>query len=87
MHIFFSLSVSSLLIYIFRSEINIRPWNEEFKSIKEGSNSQSWASKIPVAYWKGNPDVVSPIRLELLNCNDTQMWRAQIMRQVHDLHI
>ncbi|KAH0667221.1 O-glucosyltransferase rumi [Solanum tuberosum] len=63
------------------SEINIRPWNEEFKSIKEGSNSRSWTSKIPVAYWKGNPDVVSPIRLELLNCNDTQMWRAQIMRQ------
>ncbi|XP_060172486.1 uncharacterized protein LOC132603440 [Lycium barbarum] len=63
------------------SEINIRPWNEEFKSIKLGSKSRSWVRKIPIAYWKGNPDVVSPIRLELLTCNDTQMWRAQIMRQ------
>ncbi|XP_016515578.1 uncharacterized protein LOC107832276 [Nicotiana tabacum] len=63
------------------SEINIRPWEEEFKSIKKGSKSRSWVRKIPVAYWKGNPDVVSPIRTELLNCNDTQMWRAQIMRQ------
>ncbi|KAM3373965.1 hypothetical protein P3S68_012679 [Capsicum galapagoense] len=63
------------------SETHISPWNEEFKSIKQGSSSLSWGRKIPVAFWKGNPDVVSPIRIELLNCNNTEMWRARIMRQ------
>ncbi|KAK4419861.1 hypothetical protein Salat_2399000 [Sesamum alatum] len=63
------------------SEINIRPWDEEFRSIKKGSKRRSWARKHPFAYWKGNPDVVSPIRLELLQCNDTELWGAQILRQ------
>ncbi|KAI3450312.1 hypothetical protein Pfo_006977 [Paulownia fortunei] len=63
------------------SEINIGPWDEEFQSIKKGSKRRSWARKLPIAYWKGNPDVVSPIRMELLQCNDTKNWRAQIMRQ------
>ncbi|KAL2486403.1 hypothetical protein Adt_31159 [Abeliophyllum distichum] len=62
-------------------EINVEPWNEEFKSIKQGSRQRSWAQKWAVAYWKGNPDVFSPVRLELLQCNDTQMWGAKIMRQ------
>nr|GMD23838.1 O-glucosyltransferase rumi homolog [Ipomoea batatas] len=63
------------------SEINIGPWDEEFNNIKQGSKLRSWARKWPVAYWKGNPDVSSPIRTELLQCNDTRMWRAQIFRQ------
>ncbi|KAL0435016.1 UNVERIFIED_CONTAM: hypothetical protein Sradi_0209500 [Sesamum radiatum] len=63
------------------SEINIRPWDEEFRSIKKGSKRRNWSKKHPFAYWKGNPDVVSPIRLELLQCNDTQLWGAQILRQ------
>ncbi|XP_011080692.1 O-glucosyltransferase rumi homolog [Sesamum indicum] len=63
------------------SEINIRPWDEEFRSIKKGSKRRNWSRKYPFAYWKGNPDVVSPIRLELLQCNDTQLWGAQILRQ------
>ncbi|CAH9074724.1 unnamed protein product [Cuscuta europaea] len=63
------------------SEINIAPWDEEFNSIKQGSKTRSWARKWPVAYWKGNPDVFSPVRTELLQCNDTRMWRAQIFRQ------
>ncbi|KAK6163842.1 hypothetical protein DH2020_000706 [Rehmannia glutinosa] len=63
------------------SEINIGPWDEEFQSIKEGSKRRSWAMKWPIAYWKGNPQVVSPIRTELLQCNDTRQWSAQIMRQ------
>ncbi|KAL0419264.1 UNVERIFIED_CONTAM: hypothetical protein Sradi_1339900 [Sesamum radiatum] len=63
------------------SEINIRPWDEEFRSIKKGSKRRNWSKKHPFAYWKGNPDVVSPIRLELLQCNDTQLWAAQILRQ------
>ncbi|XP_027090156.1 protein O-glucosyltransferase 1 [Coffea eugenioides] len=63
------------------SEINIQPWEEEFRSIKEGSQAHSWRKKSPIAYWKGNPDVASPLRMALLQCNDTEMWRAQIMRQ------
>ncbi|GER35481.1 hypothetical protein STAS_11745, partial [Striga asiatica] len=63
------------------SEINIGPWEEEFKKIKEGSRRRRWVSKRPFAYWKGNPDVLSPVRTQLLECNDTQKWNAQIMRQ------
>lgn len=66
--------------------MNIAPWNEEFESIKQGSRERSWAEKWPVAYWRGNPDVFSPVRLELLQCNNTEMWGAQIMRQVNELN-
>ncbi|KAK7289818.1 hypothetical protein RIF29_03780 [Crotalaria pallida] len=62
-------------------EINIRSWPEEFQDIKKGSRAVSWKDKIPLAYWKGNPDVASPLRTELLNCNDSREWGAQIMRQ------
>ncbi|CAN1328988.1 O-glucosyltransferase rumi homolog [Linum perenne] len=64
------------------SEINIGPWSEEFPDIKRGSRAERWRSKQPRAFWKGNPDVVSPIRMELLQCNDSRKWGAQIMRQV-----
>ena len=67
---------------LLRSEINIRPWQEEFADIKRGSQAVRWRNKIPRAYWKGNPDVASPIRAELLNCNHSRKWGAQIMRQV-----
>ncbi|KAF7833769.1 O-glucosyltransferase rumi-like protein [Senna tora] len=63
------------------SEINVRPWHVEFPDIKLGSTALTWEQKIPIAYWKGNPDVASPVRTELLNCNDTMVWGAQIMRQ------
>ncbi|CAN1167010.1 O-glucosyltransferase rumi [Linum perenne] len=63
------------------SEINIGPWSEEFPDIKRGSRAERWRSKQPRAFWKGNPDVVSPIRMELLQCNDSRKWGAQIMRQ------
>ncbi|KAM7260380.1 hypothetical protein ACFE04_016121 [Oxalis oulophora] len=62
-------------------EINIRTWDEEFHDIKKGSKSETWTQKTPLAYWKGNPDVASPLRLSLLECNDTNQWGAQIMRQ------
>ncbi|GAV66613.1 Glyco_transf_90 domain-containing protein [Cephalotus follicularis] len=62
-------------------ETNLRPWNEEFQDIKHGSEAESWSRKIPRAYWKGNPDVDSPIRTELLKCNHSRKWGAQIMRQ------
>ncbi|XP_074303055.1 uncharacterized protein LOC141637485 [Silene latifolia] len=62
-------------------EVNIGPWDTEFRDIKKGSHSKSWSEKWPYAYWKGNPDVASPLRSELLQCNDTKEWRAQILRQ------
>lgn len=43
----------------------------------------SWEKKFPYAYWKGNPDVNSRVREELIMCNDTNKWGAQILRQVH----
>ncbi|XP_028752947.1 O-glucosyltransferase rumi [Neltuma alba] len=63
------------------SEINIRPWHEEFPDIKRGSQTVPWNNRQPFAYWKGNPDVGSPVRMALLECNDTAMWGAQILRQ------
>ncbi|KAJ0021115.1 hypothetical protein Pint_32547 [Pistacia integerrima] len=62
-------------------ETNLRPWSEEFPDIKVGSHAKNWSQKFPLAYWKGNPDVASPLRVELLKCNDTERWGAQIMRQ------
>ncbi|CAL4895686.1 unnamed protein product [Urochloa decumbens] len=62
-------------------ETNIEPWDCEFKSIKQGANATRWVDRVPTAYWKGNPDVASPLREALLGCNDTALWRAEIMRQ------
>ncbi|KAJ4977733.1 hypothetical protein NE237_008513 [Protea cynaroides] len=62
-------------------EVNIQPWDEEFSSIKRGSQAVSWKKKIVRAYWKGNPDVVSSVRQELMRCNHSRLWGAQIMRQ------
>ncbi|XP_062179646.1 uncharacterized protein LOC133884304 [Phragmites australis] len=62
-------------------ETNIEPWNREFKSIKLGAKATKWQDRVPTAYWKGNPDVASPLRVALLGCNDTNLWRAEIMRQ------
>lgn len=63
------------------SEVNLQPWNEEFKDIKHGSQAKSWKEKLPFAYWKGNPDVLSPLRVELMKCNDSKLWGAEILRQ------
>ena len=64
-----------------RPETNIEPWSREFKSIKVGAKATKWVDRVPTAFWKGNPDVASPLRLALLGCNDTNLWRAEIMRQ------
>ncbi|KAJ4725584.1 O-glucosyltransferase rumi [Melia azedarach] len=62
-------------------ETNLRAWNEEFPEIKHGSQAKFWSEKSPRAYWKGNPDVASPLRVELVKCNDSNRWEAEIMRQ------
>ncbi|URE21123.1 hypothetical protein MUK42_11134, partial [Musa troglodytarum] len=43
-------------------EINIKPWDEEFQNIKLGSQTMKWRKRARTAYWKGNPDVQSPVR-------------------------
>ncbi|GLJ23668.1 hypothetical protein SUGI_0448240 [Cryptomeria japonica] len=63
------------------SETNLAPWEEEFNNIKEGSKAVKWIDRKPTAYWKGNPDVSSPIRTKLLECNSSSMWGAEILRQ------
>ncbi|XP_047042612.1 O-glucosyltransferase rumi-like [Lolium rigidum] len=65
-------------------ETHIEPWSREFKSIRQGAKKVRWPDRVPTAYWKGNPDVASPLRLALLACNDTNLWRAEIMRQNWD---
>ncbi|GMN23735.1 hypothetical protein TIFTF001_000240 [Ficus carica] len=62
-------------------ETNLNPWDEEFREIKRGSQRTSWTKKHPRAYWKGNPDVDSPVRTQLLKCNHSRLWGAQIWRQ------
>ncbi|EEE62342.1 hypothetical protein OsJ_17131 [Oryza sativa Japonica Group] len=69
---------------IYRPETNIEPWSKEFRDIKEGAKAIKWQDRVATAYWKGNPDVASPLRVALLNCNDTNMWHAEIMRQNWD---
>lgn len=68
-------------------EVNLGPWEEEFESIKKGSELIKWEKKLPYAYWKGNPYVNSPTREKLLICNDTNKWGAQILRQNWGLEI
>ncbi|URE21135.1 hypothetical protein MUK42_11134 [Musa troglodytarum] len=53
-----------------KPEINIKPWDEEFQNIKLGSQTMKWRKRARTAYWKGNPDVQSPVREALLSCND-----------------
>uniref|UniRef100_A0A0D9WCU9 Glycosyl transferase CAP10 domain-containing protein n=1 Tax=Leersia perrieri TaxID=77586 RepID=A0A0D9WCU9_9ORYZ len=65
-------------------ETNIEPWNEQFRDIKQGAKAMTWQDRVATAYWKGNPDVASPLRVALLSCNDTNMWHAEIMRQNWD---
>lgn len=65
-----------------RPETNVGPWDDEYRDIKRGSQSKKWIMRQPYAHWKGNPHVASPLREELLKCNDTKEWRAQIYGQV-----
>lgn len=65
--------------------MNVQPWEVEFKSIKKGSDAIKWKDRVKFAYWKGNPDVASPLRMALMSCNDTEKWQAQIFRQVPKL--
>ncbi|KAI5063334.1 hypothetical protein GOP47_0021881 [Adiantum capillus-veneris] len=64
-------------------QIDISPWTEEVQSIYSSSKVLKWEDRKPNAYWKGNPDVGSKVREDLLRCNKTKDsdWGAEIYRQ------
>ncbi|KAH7841683.1 hypothetical protein Vadar_033038 [Vaccinium darrowii] len=64
------------------AEINIRPWENILKDIKEGNKRIKWMDREPYAYWKGNP-LVAETRKNLLTCNvsDKQDWNARLFVQ------
>ncbi|GER27022.1 hypothetical protein STAS_02704 [Striga asiatica] len=63
-------------------EINIKPWEQLLKELKEGNKRMKWSDRDPHAYWKGNP-VVAATRMDLLKCNvsDKQDWNARVYAQ------
>jgi hypothetical protein len=54
-----------------KNTVYVEPWDRQFASIKAGANATRWPDRVPTAYW----------RVALLGCNDTGLWRAEIMRQ------
>ncbi|KAJ9188353.1 hypothetical protein P3X46_003717 [Hevea brasiliensis] len=64
------------------AEINVRPWKNVLKDIKEGNSRTKWKDRVPYAYWKGNP-YVDPTRQDLLKCNvsDQNDWNARLYVQ------
>lgn len=63
-------------------EINMKPWGNLLKDLKEGNNRTKWMEREPYAYWKGNP-LVAETRRDLLTCNvsDVQDWNARLFVQ------
>ncbi|XVF80038.1 hypothetical protein PTKIN_Ptkin15bG0038400 [Pterospermum kingtungense] len=64
------------------AEVNIKPWEETLKAIKEGRKKINWENRAPSAYWKGNP-YVSVDREDLLKCNlsDKYDWNVRLYSQ------
>ncbi|KAL3524274.1 hypothetical protein ACH5RR_017108 [Cinchona calisaya] len=63
-------------------EINIKPWEDLSKDLKEGNKRSKWVEREPYAYWKGNP-AVAKTRMDMLKCNvsDKQDWNARVYGQ------
>ncbi|XP_024530760.1 protein O-glucosyltransferase 1 isoform X1 [Selaginella moellendorffii] len=53
-------------------QVKIRPWEQESVEIFDGANETDWFEREAIAYWKGNLWVMTPVREELLQCNNTQ---------------
>ncbi|EXB29381.1 hypothetical protein L484_001024 [Morus notabilis] len=49
-------------------ELNIKPWDDLLKDIKEGNKRSRWIDREPYAYWRGNP-FVHEVRHQLMRCN------------------
>ncbi|KAH7283437.1 hypothetical protein KP509_34G007500 [Ceratopteris richardii] len=64
-------------------QINLPPWSTEAENIFKASKFVKWEDRKRSAYWKGNPDVGSAVRQNLLLCNKTDVndWGAEIYRQ------
>ncbi|PKI45511.1 hypothetical protein CRG98_034102 [Punica granatum] len=64
------------------AEINIRPWENLLKELKEGNDRTKWTDREPYAYWKGNP-YVAETRKDLLKCNvsESHDWNARLFIQ------
>ncbi|KAK7389991.1 hypothetical protein VNO78_25288 [Psophocarpus tetragonolobus] len=67
------------------AEINIKPWKQTLKEIKEGNERTKWKDRVPYAYWKGNP-LVTPTRKDLMKCNVTEKndWNTHLYIQDWD---
>ncbi|OWM64233.1 protein O-glucosyltransferase 1-like isoform X2 [Punica granatum] len=63
-------------------DVNIKPWKQSLKDIKEGNERTVWEERVPYAYWRGNP-YVCPSRQDLLKCNvsDKYDWNARLYIQ------
>ncbi|KAJ4949826.1 hypothetical protein NE237_008300 [Protea cynaroides] len=63
-------------------EINIKPWGQMLKQLREINKMMIWSKKEPYAYWKGNPNKYQN-RLHLMKCNSShnQDWNARIYVQ------
>ena len=74
---------SHWILFLCRAEINIKPWENLLKEIKQGNEKIKWMEREPYAYWKGNPNVAVR-RRDLLKCNvsETQDWNARLFIQV-----
>lgn len=79
--------MTELILHLYacrRAEINIRPWENLLREMKEGNNKTKWMEREPYAYWKGNP-FVAETRQDLLVCNvsDNHDWNARLYVQVY----
>lgn len=61
-------------------QVDLLPWTQELEQIYKASKYFKWEERRPTAYWKGNPDVGSAVREDLLKCNSSD-WGAEIFRQ------
>ncbi|GKV03062.1 hypothetical protein SLEP1_g15429 [Rubroshorea leprosula] len=59
------------------AEVNIRPWTNMLKDIKEGTKRINWKDRVPYAHWKGN-QYVGRARGDLMECTVTNKkdWNA-----------
>ncbi|KAG8653601.1 hypothetical protein MANES_05G036800v8 [Manihot esculenta] len=63
-------------------ELSIEPWKNMLARLIESNKKIKWKSRVPYAYWKGNP-AVSTNREELMMCNvsDKHEWNARLYSQ------
>ncbi|GMI98387.1 hypothetical protein like AT5G23850 [Hibiscus trionum] len=63
-------------------EVNIKPWEQILRAIKEGRERTKWGEREPYAFWRGNPYVAAD-RVDLLKCDrsDENEWNVRIYKQ------